>query len=84
MGRCEFAEQPVAHRLIDGERVQERVHEIGVGPTIIMTADIVDVRSALINAYYSIGFSIPSFSPIIGGTTIVQAAHFQDLRNLVK
>lgn len=54
------------------------------GVTVIQASDIAAVRTALVNAYYSIGLPIPNFSePITAGTTIVKATHFQELRNLV-
>jgi hypothetical protein len=55
------------------------------GVTPIQATDITVVRNALINAYYSSGLPIPNFSePIVVGSTVVKAVHFQELRNMVK
>jgi hypothetical protein len=46
---------------------------------------VTDLRTALVNAYYSIGLPVPTFSEaLVAGTTIVKATHFQELRNLEK
>jgi hypothetical protein len=55
------------------------------GVTIVHATDITDVRSALKNAYYSIGLAIPAFAEAVtAGTTIIKAGHVQELRNYMK
>ena len=54
------------------------------GVTAVQANDVVDIRSALLNAYYAVGLSIPVFNDAIATGVTVKATHFQELRNLVK
>ena len=54
------------------------------GTTTVLTNDILDVRSALVRAYYSIGKPIPAFTYSINHGTTIKAVDLQELRDLTK